>query len=103
MTDRCVPVPRFDSLVEKNKELLSECDEDMQREHYDKNRLISDLFQEDKAALLPLPSIRFDTAGYGTATTDKYGRLKLSILVDTFCSRIRSKYASADQLAIWNC
>ena len=30
-------------------------------------------------------------------------REELSILVDTFCSRIRSKYASADQLAIWNC
>ena len=75
--NRCVPVPRFDSLVEKNKELLSECDEDMQREHYDKNRLISDLFQEDKAALLPLPSVRFDTAAYGMATTDKYGRFTL--------------------------
>ncbi len=63
--------------MEKNKELLAECDEDMQREHYDKSRLISDLFQEDKAALLPLPSVRFDTAGYGTATTDKYGRFTL--------------------------
>jgi len=75
--NRCVPVPRFDSLVEKNKELLSECDDDMQREHYDKGRMISDLFEEDKAALLPLPSVRFDTAGYGSATTDKYGRFTL--------------------------
>ena len=76
--NRCVPVPHFESLVEKNKELLSECDEDMQREHYDKSRLISDLFQADKAALLPLPSVRFDTAGYGSATTDKYGRFTLN-------------------------
>ncbi|MBP5728741.1 MAG: IS21 family transposase, partial [Clostridia bacterium] len=53
------------------------CDSDMQREHYDKGRMISDLFQEDKAALLPLPSLRFDTAGYGSATTDKYGRFTL--------------------------
>ena len=29
--------------------------------------------------------------------------LKLSISVDTFYSRIRSKYASTDQLALWNC
>lgn len=72
-----MPVPRFESLVEKNKELLSECDNDMQREHYDKSRLISDLFQEDKTALLPLPSVRFDTAGYGSVTTDKYGRFCL--------------------------
>ena len=49
----------------------------MQREHYDKSRMICDLFQEDKAALLPLPSIRFDTSGYGSATTDKYGRFTL--------------------------
>ncbi len=75
--NRCVPVPRFDSLEEKNKELLSECDEDMRREHYDKSRMISDLFLEDKAALLPLPSVRFDTAGYGSAITDKYGRFTL--------------------------
>ena len=51
--NRFVPVPRFDSLVEKNKELLSECDEDMRQEHYDKSKLISDLFQEDKGAMLP--------------------------------------------------
>ena len=29
--------------------------------------------------------------------------MKLSISVDTFYSRIRSKYASTDQLALWNC
>mgnify|MGYP002624331678 FL=1 len=72
-----VPIPRFESLKGKNRELLAACDEDMRREHYDKSRLISDLFQEDKAALLPLPSVRFDTAGYGSAITDKYGRFTL--------------------------
>ncbi len=75
--NRCVPIPRFDSLEEKNKALLSECDDDMNREHYDKNRMISELFQEDKGALLPLPSVRFDTAGYGSARTDKYGKFVL--------------------------
>ena len=72
-----VPVPQFSRLDEKNKELLPACDEDMRREHYDKNRMINDLFQEDKAALLPLPAIRFDTSGYGSAVTDKYGRFTL--------------------------
>ena len=72
-----VPVPHFPTLWEKNKELLPACDGDMQREHYDKGRMIGDLFQEDKTALLPLPSVRFDTAGYGSATTDKYGRFTL--------------------------
>ncbi len=74
-----VPVPEFDTLAIKNKELLAACDKDMEREHYDDdgNRFISDLFQEDKAALLPLPSMPFDTSLYTTARTDKYGKFTL--------------------------
>ncbi|MBO5507946.1 MAG: IS21 family transposase [Bacteroides sp.] len=74
-----VPVPRFDSLAEENKYLLGRCETDMQREHYDDDnaRFISELFQEDKARLLPLPSVPFDTALYTTATTDKYGKFTL--------------------------
>ena len=51
----------------------------MHREHYDDDaeRFISDLFEEDKARLLPLPSVPFDTALYTTATTDKYGKFTL--------------------------
>ena len=56
-----VPVPEFVSIIEKNKALLAACDRDMEREHYedDKVRFISELFEEDKRALLPLPSIPF--------------------------------------------
>lgn len=74
-----VPVPKFDSLSVKNKELLKACDKDMEREHYDDSddRLISELFQEDRAALLPLPSVPFDTSLYTTARTDKYGKFTL--------------------------
>ena len=74
-----VPVPRFDDLSVENKELLANCDADMQREHYDDNdnRFISELFEEDKARLIPLPSIPFDTALYTTARTDKYGKFTL--------------------------
>ncbi len=72
-----VPVPEFSSLKEKNRTLLSDCDKDMLREHYDNGCQISELFQEDKAALLPLPSVRFDTSGYGSAVTDKYGKFTL--------------------------
>ena len=72
-----VPVPEFKELSEKNAELLVACDKDMAREHYDKGRMIRDLFEKDKAALLPLPTVRFDTAGYGSAKTDKYGRFTL--------------------------
>lgn len=72
-----VPVPDFRSLPEENASLLNRCDEDMKREHYDKDIFISDLFEKDKAALLPLPSVPFDTCGYTTAKTDKYGKFTL--------------------------
>ncbi len=74
-----VPVPRFKQLPAKNKELLIACDKDMEREHYDdeNDRFISELFQEDKAALLPLPAVPFDTSLYTTARTDKYGKFTL--------------------------
>ncbi|MDY6155130.1 MAG: hypothetical protein SPH96_01185, partial [Agathobacter sp.] len=47
---------RFDDLTEENKHLLDRCEIDMHREHYDDDadRFISDLFEEDKARLLPL-------------------------------------------------
>ncbi len=74
-----VPVPEFTSIVDQNKKLLTACDRDMEREHYDddENRFISELFEEDKRALLPLPSVAFDTALYSTARTDKYGKFTI--------------------------
>ena len=75
-----VPIPEFDKLQDYNKELLNRCDEDMRREHYeyDDNTWISDLFLKDKAALLPLPSVAFDTARYETVRTNKYGQFTLN-------------------------
>jgi transposase len=77
--NQLVPVPAFTSISEKNKELLAACDHDMEREHYadDKERFISELFEEDKKGFLPLPSIPFDTALYTTARTDKYGKFTI--------------------------
>ena len=72
-----MPIPNFKHLSEENKDLLKRCDEDMEREHYDKDLFISDLFRQDRDALLPLPSIPFDNCGYTTAKTDKYGKFTL--------------------------
>lgn len=74
-----VPIPQFDALPAKNQDLLIACDKDMEREHYndDDDRFISELFQKDKAALLPLPSVPFDTSLYTTARTNKYGKFTL--------------------------
>lgn len=83
-----VPVPRFDDLAEENRHLLGRCEIDMQREHYDDNeeRFISELFEEDKARLLPLPFVPFDTALYTTATTDKYGKFTLDAGKHRYCA-----------------
>lgn len=74
-----VPIPEFRSIAEENQSLLKRCDKDMAREHYNNQDalFISDLFEEDKKALLPLPDISFDTALYATARTDKYGKFTL--------------------------
>lgn len=75
-----VPIPEFEKLSDYNKELLKRCDEDMAREHYeyDDGTWISDLFKEDIKALIPLPTVTFDTAQYTTARTNKYGQFTLN-------------------------
>ena len=75
-----VPVPRFEHLLEYNVQLLKDSEDDLDRPHYYKPARISELFNSDRRALMPLPSIRFDTSriitglstdGYGCFTLDK--------------------------------
>ena len=73
-----VPVPRFESLSELNKELLIRCEEDAKREHYRKGKTIEELFRQDAQALLELPKIAFDTSKYMTVKTDGYGKFFLN-------------------------
>ena len=72
-----VPVPRFASLTEYNKELLQKCDTDAEREHYRKDATIAQLYTADKAALLDLPAIPLDVSKYITVKTNGYGRFYL--------------------------
>lgn len=72
-----VPVPRFTSLVDFNRSLLSNADSDMAREHYHYDQTIQERYEEDKKVLLPLPDIDFDSARYETVLTDKWGRFTL--------------------------
>ena len=67
-----VPVPTIIDLAEFNKNLLILCDEDMNREHYLKKELISDLFKEDLEAMLPLPKERFRVTRLEKVKTDNY-------------------------------
>ena len=73
-----VPVPRFDDLMFYNIELLDQLDADQDRKHYYKPAKISELFEADKDALIPLPTIWFDTSRLITGLkTDGYGRFTL--------------------------
>lgn len=74
-----VPVPRFLALSDYNKELLTMCDSDSDRIHYRyTDKTISELYEEDVRQLLPLPDIAFDTTGYLTARTNKWGKFTLN-------------------------
>lgn len=73
-----VPVPHFTCLSDFNQQLLTDADEDMNREHYHYDQTIVERYEADRKALLPLPDIAFDTARYEAVTTDKWGRFTLN-------------------------
>lgn len=55
-----VPVPRFLSLPDYNRQLLGLCEADAHREHYRHNETIEERFQTDLKACHELPVITFD-------------------------------------------
>lgn len=67
-----VPVPRIGHLKDYNEKLLARCDEDHARNHFRLDRPITQLFQEDREAMLALPEVAFDAARYETVRTDAY-------------------------------
>mgnify|MGYP000847707446 CR=1 FL=1 len=74
-----VPAPEFLDVEAFNRQQLKRCEEDMQRQHYQKNKSISELFAEEKALLLPLPSTRFEVCRYVSAKADSCGRIRLDV------------------------
>ena len=72
-----VPIPHFVCLEDYNKQLLKDFDEDLDREHYRKDAVLSELFEEDRKELLPLPRIPFDLRSHKTAVTNGWGKFSL--------------------------
>lgn len=91
-----VPVPRFNSLVDFNKELLLKCDTDAKREHYRKNATIEELFALDKTELGPLPNNFLDVSKYITLKTNEYGRFYLNSGLHEYS--VSPKYANTKML-----
>lgn len=73
-----VPVPEMTDLVMFNRELLPKCDKDLKREHYKLERLVSDLFEEDKIKLKPLPQYPFEVSKHVLCRTNAYGMAKFA-------------------------
>lgn len=71
-----VPVPKFDDLNEYNKELLTRCVKDADRDHYRIDASIASLHEGERAFLLPLPSTAYDTCRYEIIKCDKWGKFK---------------------------
>ena len=67
-----LPPPRIEDLEEFNRNLLEQCMADLQREHYVKKEQISNLFEAEKEALIPLPRERFRVFTLEKVKTDKY-------------------------------
>jgi transposase len=67
-----LPPPRIEDLDAFNRNLLKQCMEDLQREHYAKKERIADLFATEQEALIPLPRERFRVFTLEKVKTDKY-------------------------------
>jgi len=71
-----VPIPEFEDIKEFNRELLKKCDQDMERNHYNKSGTIAELFREDKKAMNALPKVPFEVYRLELAKADNYGKVK---------------------------
>ncbi len=72
-----VPMPEFKDLAEYNKQLLQSCDLDLDRIHYRKERLISELFKEDLLHCNLLPRVAFESQTYESVLVNSYGKFTL--------------------------
>ena len=70
-----VPEPRFDDIEEYNRGIFAAAENDMQRLHYRKGRLIAQLMEEDKTAMLPLPQVPFAAERWKKIHANKYGKV----------------------------
>jgi len=71
------PPPVINDVAEFNHHLREEMAADRDRDHYEKKEPIAKLFEEDKEALLYLPTEEFEVLRTDTAVANKYGEFKV--------------------------
>jgi transposase len=84
-----VPVPVITDFDVFNEELLQLCDEDHEREHYERGALIRELWGEEKRQMLTLPEYEYEVFSYESLIVNKTG----FISVDT------NKYGLSPELS----
>jgi transposase len=72
-----VPIPEYESIEKYNQSLFILAENDMKRLHYKKQKLIQELFEEEKKALSPLPVKSFKAIRFEKIKTDGYGKFCL--------------------------
>lgn len=72
-----VPEPAFDDIEAYNLQLLNLHAAKAEESHYKKLQPISQLFEVDRLALMPLPRMPFDAVRYEYVKADGYGKVRI--------------------------
>ena len=71
-----VPPPEAETHTQLGRIMLARCDAlAAASRHYRRDAVIGDAFEEDRAALMPVPSTTFDPIIWESRRADKYGRI----------------------------
>jgi transposase len=68
-----VPVPTITDFDAFNADLLRLCDQDHEREHYERGKLISELWREERSHLLKTPEYEYEVFRYESMSVSKDG------------------------------
>ena len=72
-----VPVPVIADFDAFNDALLRRCDADHDREHYGRDALIRELWEDERQTLLTLPEHEYEVFSYDALRVDKYGFIRV--------------------------
>lgn len=85
-----VPIPTIEDFDAFNQELFKKAEKDMNREHYKKEVLISELFENDLNAMKKINAVEYNVSKILSAKADKYGKVSF----DTNLYSTSPKFAS---------
>lgn len=73
-----VPEPTIIDLDQFNHELLAKCDKRNQKKHYRQTELVAEIFEKEKAQMVPLNTLTFDASRYESRKVNKYGLVEFA-------------------------